>query len=146
MAHKTAGWFRMEVSVEVQVRATPEVIWARLTDAAGFPGWNSTVTRIEGPIALGKKLAIEVPVAPGRTFRPTVTAWEPSRRMVWSDGFFPMFRGTRTFLLTPDGDSTRFSMAERFEGLMLPLIAGSLPDFVPVFDRYAADLKAACEG
>ena len=30
-------------------------------------------------------------------------------------------------------------------GLMLPMIAGSLPDFVPVFTQYAADLKRAAE-
>jgi hypothetical protein len=29
---------------------------------------------------------------------------------------------------------------------MLPMIKGSLPDFAPIFDRYAADLKRACEG
>jgi hypothetical protein len=30
-------------------------------------------------------------------------------------------------------------------GLMLPMIAGSLPDVVPVFTQYAADLKRAAE-
>jgi hypothetical protein len=30
-------------------------------------------------------------------------------------------------------------------GLMLPMIAGGLPDFVPVFTQYAADLKRAAE-
>ena len=28
-------------------------------------------------------------------------------------------------------------MQERFSGLMLPLVEGSLPDFGPVFERYA---------
>jgi hypothetical protein len=64
--------------------------------------------------------------------------------MVWSDGFYPMFRGTRTFTLAPEGPGTRFHMAERFEGLMLPMIKGSLPDFGPIFDQYAADLVRAC--
>lgn len=36
-------------------------------------------------------------------------------------------------------------MAEIFSGLMLPLIAGKLPDFAPIFERYAADLKKAAE-
>ena len=99
-----------------------------------------------GEIALGKKLAIQVPVAPGRSFGPSVTLFEPQQRMVWSDGFYPMFRGTRTFTLTAAGESTEFTMEELFEGLMLPMIKGSLPDFVPVFDQYAADLKRVCEG
>jgi hypothetical protein len=36
-------------------------------------------------------------------------------------------------------------MAEAYTGLMLPLIAGSLPDFRPTFEQYAADLKRAAE-
>ena len=32
-------------------------------------------------------------------------------------------------------------MEERFSGLVLPLLRGSLPDFGPVFERYADDLK-----
>ena len=31
-------------------------------------------------------------------------------------------------------------------GLALPMAAGRLPDFKPIFERYAADLKAAAEG
>jgi hypothetical protein len=40
---------------------------------------------------------------------------------------------------------SRLTMTETFTGLMLPLIAGSLPDFLPVFTRYPADLKRAAE-
>jgi hypothetical protein len=57
-----------------------------------------------------------------------------------------MFQGTRTFTLTPEGDgATRFAMVEVFRGLMLPMIKGSLPDFGPPFEQYAADLKREAE-
>jgi hypothetical protein len=36
-------------------------------------------------------------------------------------------------------------MVEVFSGLMLPMIAGSLPNFGPAFEQYAADLKRAAE-
>jgi hypothetical protein len=36
-------------------------------------------------------------------------------------------------------------MTEVFAGLMLPMIKGSLPDFGPIFEQYAADLKKAAE-
>ena len=36
-------------------------------------------------------------------------------------------------------------MKEEMTGVMFPLIVGSLPDFVPVFEAYAADLKRAAE-
>lgn len=145
-ASRTATTFRIGYSVACEVSADPEKIWSLLTDAARFPEWNSTITRIEGPIALGQKLALQVPIAPNRVFKPRVTRFEPPSSMEWSDGMGPMFRGVRTFTLTPKGPSrTEFSMVESFSGIMLPLIKGSLPDFRPAFEAYAADLKRAAE-
>lgn len=146
MAEKTESTFRLSYAVAAEVRATPERVWALLTDAAAFPSWNTTVTSLAGTIALGEKLALQVPLAPGRTFRPKVTRLEPARLMVWSDGFAPMFKGVRTFTLTPKGEGvTEFAMREDFSGLFLPMIKGSLPDFRAAFDTYAADLARAAE-
>lgn len=143
---KTESAFRLSYSVSIAIAAPPAAVWARLTDAKAFPTWNSTVTSIDGEIAEGQKLAIKVPVAPGRTFSPRVVAVEQGKRMVWADGMAPMFRGERTFTLEPGADgTTTFSMVEVFAGVMLPMIKGSLPDFRPVFDQYAADLKRAAE-
>jgi hypothetical protein len=145
-ASKTNTVFRMECAVAINIRAKPEIIWALLTDAADFPRWNSTVKSLEGEIAQGKRLALVVEAAPGRVFKPKVTELVPRERMVWSDGAAPMFKGVRTFSLSPREDgSTDFSMAEVFGGVMLPLIKGSLPDFGPPFEQYAADLKREAE-
>jgi uncharacterized protein YndB with AHSA1/START domain len=136
----------MQCGVAINIQAQPEKIWALLTNAAGFPRWNSTVQSIEGQIALGQKIRLRVPVAPKRVFKLKVSAFEPGKRMVWQDGAPPMFKGVRTFTLTPrDNGSIDFAMVEVFSGLMLPMIAGSLPDFAPSFERYAADLKRAAE-
>ena len=71
---------------------------------------------------------------------------EPEVRMVWSDGVAPMFKGERTFtLLAREDGTTDFAMVEVFAGMMLPMIKGSLPDFAPVFERYAGDLKREAE-
>ena len=146
-ATKTSSAFRMDCAVRCTIHATPDRIWGLLTDAASFPRWNSTVTKIDGSIAPGETLKLEVPAAPGRVFKPKVTAFEPSRSMTWSDGFAPMFKGVRTFTLSPNGDgSVTFHMAEVFTGVMLPMIKASLPDFAPAFEAYAADLKRAAEG
>jgi hypothetical protein len=143
---KTESTFRLEYSVTIEIAATPATIWRLLTDAARFTSWNTTVTSIEGEIALGERLTLRVPLAPGRAFRPRVTGFDPGKRMVWSDGMAPMFKGTRTFSLTPEsGGATVFTMVEEFKGVMLPMIKGSLPDFRAAFDQYAADLKRAAE-
>ena len=136
--------FRQAVSVAIGIKAKPEKIWALLTNAADVPRWNSTVTQIEGRIAPGEQLKLKVPIS-NRTFKVKVDTFEPHARLVWSDGS-PVFRGVRTYTLAPNPDgSTTFAMEEVFTGFMLPLIARSLPDFKPVFERYAADLKKEAE-
>ncbi len=146
-ATKTDATFEMSCSIKTTIQATPEKLWSLLTDAAAFPSWNSTVSQLDGKIADGQVLALRVPSAPKRVFKPKVAIVTPGRVMTWSDGMAPMFRGVRTFTLTPvTGGATEFSMSERFSGLMLPMIKGSLPDFGPVFETYAADLKRAAEG
>lgn len=144
-ATKSKTAFRMEYTVGSNINAPASRIWALLTDAKGFPRWNSTVQNIEGAIAPGQTIKLFVKVAPGRAFKLTVSEFVPDQRMVWSDGNF-IFRGVRTYTLTPQADgSTDFTMSEVFSGAMLPLIAGSLPNFGPEFEKYAADLKRAAE-
>jgi hypothetical protein len=145
-ATKTASTFHMACAIRTTIQAQPDAIWTLLTDAAGFPRWNSTVTSIEGQIAEGHTLQLKVPTAPERVFKPKVSAVTAARSMTWSDGMAPMFKGVRVFTLTPNADgSTEFAMTEEFSGLMLPMIKGSLPDFALVFETYAADLKRAAE-
>ncbi len=144
-AIKSARTFRMECSVRCTIAAKPAAVWALLTNAAGFPSWNTTVTSITGEIALGQKLGLRVPTS-DRTFTPTVTEFVPEQRMAWSDGMAPMFKGVRTYTLTANADGTTdFEMVEVFSGMMLPMIKGSLPDFAPIFEQYARDLKRAAE-
>lgn len=146
-ATKSTKPFRMECAIRCDIHAPLSTVWALLTDAERFPHWNSTVSRIAGNIALGQTLELEVPSAPGRTFKPKVTVLEAERAMQWSDGFGPMFKGVREFTLSKKSEEvTEFAMSEVFSGLMLPMIKSSLPDFAPIFETYAADLKRAAEG
>jgi hypothetical protein len=139
------GALSMCCRVEVNIRAKAQRLWSLLTDARNFPQWNSTVTRIEGQIREGERLRLHVP-GTERTFAPRVSGVVANERMTWTGGFAPLFKGVRTFELKPRGDgSTDFAMAERFSGLMLPLVKGKMPDFGPVFERYADDLKRAAE-
>lgn len=142
---QTHSAFGMVCAVEVNIRASAQGIWSLLTDAEGFSRWNSTVSGIEGQIREGERLRLRVP-GTDRTFTPRVSGVVPNERMTWTGGFAPMFKGVRTFELRPcSGGSTEFVMEERFSGLILPLIKGSLPDFGPIFERYANDLKREAE-
>jgi hypothetical protein len=142
---QSRGVFSMTCRVALNIHAPAARIWSLLTDANGFPRWNSTVTRVEGQIRDGERLRLHVP-GTDRTFSPRVSGVVPDARMTWAGGFAPVFRGVRTFELRPcDDGSILFAMEERFSGLMLPFVKGSMPDFGPVFERYANDLKHEAE-
>ena len=142
---QTHGMFSMSCAVEVNIRASAEKLWRLLTDASDFSRWNSTVTRIDGQIREGERIRIHAP-GTQRTFTPKISNVVPNRRMSWIGGRAPLFKGVRTFHLTPRSDgSTDFAMRERFSGLMLPLAKRSMPDFGPVYERYANDLKREAE-
>jgi hypothetical protein len=129
------------------IRARPETIWALLTDAAGYPQWNSTVERIDGHIVADGKITVHAKSAPGRAFPLRVTEFVPGRRMTWAGGMpLGLFTGTRNFVLTPtaSGDVT-FAMDETYRGLLAPLITRSIPNLQPAFDTFAADLKRRAE-
>jgi hypothetical protein len=141
---QSRGIFSLTCGVALNIRAPAARIWSLLTDAKGFPRWNSTVTRVEGEISEGERLRVHVP-GTNRTFTPRVSGVVPDERMTWTGGFFPVFKGVRIFELRKSEVSTKFVMEERFSGLLLPFVKGSMPDFGPVFDRYARDLKREAE-
>jgi hypothetical protein len=144
-AQKTKAAFRLEYSAGINVKAKPDRVWALMTNAGDFARWNSTVKSIEGTIAAGQTIKLVATIAPARVFNLTINEFVPGKLMVWSEGN-AMFKGVRTYTVTPKPDGTTdFTMAEIYTGLMLPMIAGSLPDFGPVFEQYLADLKREAE-
>lgn len=141
---ESTATFRRSVTVRAEVQAPPAVVWALLTDVDDMPRWNSTVSTISGSVTPGGRVRITVP-ASTRTFNLTVDTWTPTSRLVLSEGN-AIFRGVRSYTLAAaPGGGTSFEMEEVFTGVMLPLIAKSLPDFKPIFARYAADLKKEAE-
>ena len=134
-------------ATKTTIQAPPETIWRILADAPSYANWNSTVTRVEGRIALGEKVTVHVKAATGRAFPVKVVAFEPPRRMVWSGGMpLGLFKGERIYELRPAGTGQiEFAMHEQYTGLLAPLITRSIPDLQPAFDEFAACLKARAE-
>jgi hypothetical protein len=130
------------------IEAAPDAIWAILTDAAGYPQWDSGVVRVDGRIAAGEKLKVVSEANPKRAFALKVTEFSPPRSMTWTGGMpLGLFKGVRTFTLTPQGGGpTKFVMREEYSGPMLGLIWRSMPDLGPSFEKFAAGLKARAEG
>lgn len=133
--------FSRTTNVSCTISAEAEVIWALLTHAADYPRWNPAVTQLKGTLAPGERIALQSPLAPGRTFKLKVKEFIVNQKMVWGDG-----KGSRTFLLEPNGTGgTRFTMSETIGGFMFPLYAKYIPSFDESFETFAAALKSEAE-
>lgn len=129
------------------IHAAPEHIWGILTDAAGYPRWDPGVVRIEGTIAPGQKVTAFTKLAPKRAFPAVVGDFVPGRKMTWTGGMpLGLFKGVRTFTLTPQADSSvEFTIREEFSGPLLPLFGRTVPDMTQTFQEFVAGLKGFAE-
>lgn len=133
--------FSRETSVGIAIRADRSIVWALLTHASDHPRWNSTVTSIEGEIALGKTILLKSILDPKRVFKLKVKEFEPEARLVWGDAM-----GNRVYTLHEGaGGTTIFHMSEKIGGPIFPLFAAMIPSFDESFERFAADLKKEAE-
>ncbi len=129
-----------------EINAPVDDVWAVLTNGAHYTSWDSGVTQFEGAIAPGNSIKVYSEVAPGRAFPVKIVEFDAGKRMVWESGMpLGLFKGRRTFTLTPTGAATRFHMREEFTGPLLPLIGRTIPDLQPTFDKFANGLKARVE-
>jgi hypothetical protein len=136
----------MRFQTAIHIQAPQDRIWNILTDAAAYPSWNTTVDKVEGNIAPGERVTVHAKLSPGRAFPVTVSTMEAPRTMVWTGGMpLGLFKGERTFSLTPRDGGVEFSMTEVFSGLMAPLITKSIPNLQPAFDEFALCLKRKAE-
>jgi hypothetical protein len=131
----------------VTIRARPEHVWDILTGLSRWPQWNTTVSRVTGEAALGRRVTVYLNGTSGRAFPVRVVELTAPKRMVWSGGMpLGLFRGTRVFELSARETAvTVFQMSENYTGLLAGLIGKSIPDLQPAFDEFAQCLKREAE-
>ena len=129
------------------ITASPEAVWAVLSDGAGWPSWDSGVDAVEGRIAMDETVTIRSQAAPGRAFPVRVTRFDPPAHLRFSGGMpLGLFRGVRTYEVSEGaGGQVTFRMREEYSGPLLPLIWRSMPDLGPSFQRFARGFKQRVE-
>lgn len=101
-------------------------------DFPGYGAWNPFIRSIEGMPSEGAviKVRIQPPGGKGMTFSPVVLRQQSNREFRWKGklGLPGIFEGEHYFRLTPDdaSGSTELIHGERFTGLLVPLLRGSL--------------------
>jgi hypothetical protein len=134
----------------ITVSAPAGRVWSVLTDFAGYQEWNPFMPRIEGALEVGARLSVRLAPPGGRaiTMRPTVVTVEPERRFSWLGrlGVPGIFDGEHEFVLTPEGDGTRFVQRETFRGVLVPLTRRTIDRAAQGFDDMNRALAARATG
>ena len=111
--------------------------------------WNPFITRIEGKGEPGARLRIEIK-PPGRsamTFSPAVLAVRPAKELRWRGRLLlpGIFDGEHAFELEERGSTCVFRQSERFTGLLVPLLGGTLEATERGFQAMNVALKRRAE-
>ena len=131
-----------------RIDASPEDVWALLTDVRSWRDWDSGVDRVEGRIALGEPITVYATMIRNRPFRVTVTEIRPREAMRWRGGLpGGLAVIERTYSLdAQDYGGTVLTVREVHSGPLAGLLGRSTPDLNPSFRQFCAGLKAKAEG
>jgi hypothetical protein len=118
---------------EIEVNATPDVVWKVLTDREAYPSWNPFIVSSTGELKVGSTISNVLRDTTGKetTFTPELLAVEPGRELRWIGkvGFGGIFDGEHAFRIEPlDGGRARLIQEEKFRGVAVPFMTGWLRD------------------
>ncbi len=143
--------FGHQLQTEIEISAGPERVWSILADFAGYPMWNPFIRFIQGKPEQGARLEVRIQPSgtKGMTFRPSVLAADAGRELRWLGHFlFPgILDGEHRFVIEPvAAGKVRFRQSERFSGILVPILRGSLDrDTKRGFEEMNLALKARAE-
>lgn len=140
------------ITTEIQIEASPERVWAVLTDYAAYGNWNPYLFRVEGEARSGAVLTVHASPAPGAeplVQQVGVVAVEAPRVIRWEGGLpdRAQFKGDHWWMLEAEDAGTRLTHLEHFSGSLAPAILGRHRDLIRGnFVRFNEALKAHVEG
>ena len=120
------GWIfapQQTVTTEVQIAASPQEVWAVLSDFESYGNWNPFLTSIEGKMAVGESLTVHFASKAfgDMDISPNVLIVEPREEFRWKGILLVpgIFDGEHFFKLEPRNGGTRLVHGESFSGLLL---------------------------
>lgn len=136
----------MQCHAEIEINSTPDVVWGVLTEASGWPEWDSNVKNIEGQMTLGETIVIHTEMS-SRAFPVKVTTFDPGHKLEFSWAMpLGMFQGVRTFTIERTKSGTvKFATTEVFSGWMVGIIGLMIPELSASFEQFVEGLKNQVE-
>lgn len=139
-----------EINTHVTISASPEKVWNVLTDFSTYKEWNPFIRSISGKLEKGGKLILRlhIPASKPMIFEPEIIGLEPYREIRWLGKFLfkGIFDGEHYLLINDNGEGTvNFVQGEKFQGILLPLLKGTLIKTRQGFEGMNQALKQRCE-
>ena len=109
-----------EISTTIAIAATPENVWAVLTDLASYSQWHPMYQAATGHLAAGSTLTItSTHPSSGRavTAKVKVLTAEPDTELRWTSKMLGLPISERIFRLNPTGDGTSLEQAGTYRGI-----------------------------
>ena len=111
----------------VGIAASPEIVWAVISEFDSWKDWNPLYPEASGRLAIGEVLNLTLVLPGGKpeVIRPKVVDWVPHMQLVWSLKLSGgLLRTTRYFEIEAvnDGKSSIVEHGEMFEGLAAPFL------------------------
>jgi hypothetical protein len=135
---------------EITIQASPQTVWAVLTDFPAYPEWNPIEIQMEGEPITGTVLhhTSKLPGSKPRRFSPTIVAAEPGRVLAWEGRILApgLFDVHHRFELSPTGENaTTLRQSERFSGLLIPFSGKTLRQTQAAFETANQAIKSRSE-
>lgn len=141
----------MEIKKETLISATPEKVWAVLTDFESYPAWNPFIKLVEGKVEVGNKITVTImqSAEKGTTFKPKVLTVQPAKQLSWLGRLLlpNIFDGEHKFeLIDNRNGTTTFRQSEKFTGILVPFFKKQLENnTAPGFEGMNKKLKELAE-
>ena len=139
-----------ELRTEIEIHATPERVWAILTDLDKYPQWNPLFHHAQGRLEMGGQ--VDATYRTGKkdtTLHCAIVTLDPARSLAWKyHVLLPgLWSGVHTFTIEPLWEGgVLFHDVEVFTGLLVPLMAHSIDtDTRRSFRQMDQALKARAE-
>ena len=143
------------VRAEIEIDATPEVVFDLLTDLAKYPEWNPFTEAVETELEIGEPvtLYVKMPGRPRVVQREWVNRVEAPERICWGIRWALRDAGTgalttnRHQLLESLGEArTRYTTWDEFSGWLVPLVFAIYGGPMrKAFAQMAEALRVRCE-
>ena len=109
-----------EIFADIEIAATPERVWAVLSDLASYPQWHPVFLKATGQLTVGNRITITTAQpTTGRTMtvKVKVVTAEPATELRWTSNVLGLSNSERSFTLSPASGGTQLRQTGSYRGL-----------------------------